>query len=326
MEGSKKVKLIAEVGGHTTDMGENKKKKGIDWLNFQFYHSNYLLYLEYEKGNITKDQFEFWEFISRTYGNIHDLSFDLTVDYINEIQNQMLDQMQNIPSLFNTAKITSKIHCHEHHFVDCAKWGRIRTHTAAPGESYLRNLKEASSKSHRTMGPALLNYVEIRERLKLIKIIFQKLKFREENGLIVARIRNMIDALNKSRIPSFKRPGAVVMQGNIKSVKRYFNPDTNETVKISSVVQRRSTDCYALIDMGEGGIRIGCVKSICPKGDEIHVQLATDVPNLNLSKYNLRKMQLQTNIVIIPTSSLKRKVIGFRHSLVNRIFYFMNYY
>jgi len=236
-------------------------------------------------------------------------------------QAELLAKLQSISTIFpGERRITPKIHSAEHHLIDVAKWGRFCTHSSAPGESALRDLKEACFLSKRTMAPALINYACVSQRLQIVRVLFD-LPYKIASPWI-GRIRQMLAVVFKSNDPSFHRPGKEVVQSdNFKSIKRYYNSTTEETIKIEQVVQKKSRDSIVEIDYNDEK-RIAIVKSLT--SSVCRVQLASESQNYN--EYNLKKIRIDGPLITIPLSKLGKKFISFKHSSLFRDYYVMKRY
>jgi len=120
----------------------------------------------------------------------------------------------------------------------------------------------------------------------------------------------------KNDEPKFRRPGKPVSQKDgVTSVKRYYKEDTSETIKISQIVQTTFRDCFVRIHHEEGETICSVISIL---SNALRVRLGTDIAVHK--EFNLRKIQLNREIVQIPFSQVLRKVVAFKYSQFDHYF------
>lgn len=264
----KPTKVTMEKAGHSVTLpsleGQKSHKcimKGVDWLIFHLYISNFLFTL-YE---LPEKQFEFWRFVGDYMGKSNSRFFQITISWLNEQNHKNYNYLANFHAIFNNTKVTNKIHTGLHFFTDLVRLGRPKSRNSVCGETFLAFLKEATDRSKCTMAPALQNYIEMRQRLALITTFFSQVKSCLSSMVGFSRMDKMVDLyVNKKK--SFKRPGTMeVTRQNLQkvtSVKRYYNSDFSQTVKIYDFNKsQRTCDSFVFIRKGDVCV-IGCVMAI----------------------------------------------------------------
>jgi hypothetical protein len=227
IKNSKEKLLTSEIFAHSNYMDpKNKLLKGIDWRNFQFYHS-IPLFIKYK---LPESQLKFWYFFTDTLKRLHDRKPENAVSFLEleKMIEEYYHQMSQYKNIFNNNKITPKLHALEHNLTQFAKFGSPRSISAVYGEHALNKMKKSTSKSHRTMIPAVINFCILKSQLSFFikfaenPFLCQKINTTEEK-LVYKDIDELIkiNKENKSTPKGFKEGKIYLKNQNLESLKRF---------------------------------------------------------------------------------------------------------
>ena len=314
---SQNIMLPRELQAHSNSLQEKKNlMKGVDYLNFQLYTSLPLFF----NNKVPKDVIDFWFVFTDIYGKCNSKSYNITIEWLEEQVDTIVDNILKTKDIFGYNRVTSKMHCLEHLPVEVLKWGFIKTHTTAPGESALRKLKAACIFAKRTMVTSIINFICTEFKVSFYKSIlpfFDKFTHSKSSQQLIS-IKRIYEAINHN--PKLHtKPGNVKINigpKHIQSKKRHYLLDLNKIVTPTSFDKH---NCIVEFQKGKFG-------SIVAINDEFCYYNPIKVISKNLESYNLLKIKIDTGkCKEIQTFKISQKLILFPTS-TSQVYWLSRFY